>query len=148
MLTDKRQFKRFDIQLFIDFKPSKGVLTYSRGVIRDLSYDGLSFESTSPEFKLNENLKFSFIFPQKRTVVSVLGTVIWKKQVENKYLAGIKLGAMDEKTKRDIFEKICVYGDIPADRFFYGNAPANVPKKTDTERSVEKSGSRTKRSKK
>lgn len=144
MMADKRQFKRFDIPLFIDFKPANGTLTYSKGVTRNLSYDGFSFESASSDFKLKENLKFDVKFPQRRTVVSVFGNVIWKKQVENKWLAGIRLGETDEKAKLAIFEKICVYGDISSDNFFYIKEPVNTPIKGGVKRPVSKLSSKTK----
>lgn len=144
MVTEKRQFRRFDIPLFIDFKPVKGVLTYSKGVTRDLSYDGFSFESAGSDFKLKENLKFHFTFPQMGATVSVLGNVVWKKKAENKFLAGIKLEGMDENAKREIFKKICVYGDISTERFFSDEVSARMPIEANAGKPLKKLNDKTK----
>jgi len=95
MLDEKRRFARFDIPLILEFEPTKG--NYSQGLTRNFSYEGFSFESQDSDFAAKENLEFKLKFPQEGTFVSVLGDVVWKKQVKDKCLAGVRLREMDKK---------------------------------------------------
>ncbi len=148
MLDDKRQFTRFDIPLIIEFKPTKRASAYSWGLTRNFSYDGFCFESLNSDFEAEENLEFKVKFPQSGTFVSVSGNVIWKRQVENKCLAGIRLEEMDERVKHEILEKICDYGDVSTDRIFYGKKPVNVTIDEGEEKFMKKLSSRGKSVKK
>lgn len=144
MLDDKRQFTRFDIPLIVEFKPTKGASKFSWGLTRNFSYEGFSFESLNSDFAPKENLEFKLKFPRSGTFVSVLGNVIWKRQVEDKCLAGVKLGEMDEKIKSEILEKICAYGNVSTDKIFYRKRPVNVTIDEAEEKSAKKLGSREK----
>lgn len=119
MEYDKRKFKRYDIPIILQFRPEKETDEYSWGLVKDISYEGFSFESLSSDHKPKENLELKLKFPQRRDYISLLGDVVWKIQGANKCLSGIKLQEMNKEDKGKYLEKISAHGNIPAARFLY-----------------------------
>lgn len=120
MTNEKRKFTRFDIPVIIQFKPAKESSEYSWGLTKNLSCEGFSFEALNLDFEPEETLELKLKFPQRGTFISVLGDIVWKRQVSDKYWAGIKLKDMDKEAKSEFLEKISSHGNVPVDWFLYG----------------------------
>lgn len=96
VLKERRQFKRFNISMVIEFKPllSEQDLPFL-GMTRNLSSGGLSFESRDFDFNPGESLKFKFRHPEKNSYVSDTGCIVWKRH-ENKFSSSVGI-AFKEK---------------------------------------------------
>ncbi len=107
MYQNKRKFKRYDISLNVQFKPSKVAKEYVNGIIRNFSFEGFTFVSQTFDFETKETIELEIMHPWKDKVVPVSGVIIWKRQADDLCLAGIKLKEMDEETKGEILD--CAY---------------------------------------
>ncbi len=112
MLEGKRKFKRFDLPLVVAFRPTYGSTEYNMGLMKNFSYEGLSLEAYNFSFIPHENLELNLKFPQCGTFFSLFGSVVWKKQRDDKCMAGIKLKFMDKETQNHLLEKISSQGNI------------------------------------
>jgi c-di-GMP-binding flagellar brake protein YcgR len=103
-MQERRKFLRYDIPLQIKFKTSKSEKRYSAGLTRNFSRQGLCFisEDIIPYSKCIFEL--SIKHPQENRHISVVGDVVWTKQVKPKCLVGIKLIEMDKEAKLDILD--------------------------------------------
>lgn len=126
MLEDKRKFMRSSVPLVLEFKPTKRGSEHTWGLTRNFSYEGFSFETQNMGFERRKNMEFKLRFPKSYTPVSVIGNVVWKKQSENKCLAGVKLKEIDKKDKTNLLEKICDCGNVSFDMFVYDKGPEGV----------------------
>ena len=100
-MDNKRRFVRFDTLFEVELRPTEKVNNYITGIARNFSHEGLStvsqcFDSgqTTVELRIKH--------PGKGTWVSVLGDIIWKKQINDRCIAGIKISEMEKDTKSDI----------------------------------------------
>jgi hypothetical protein len=119
MALDKRKFTRIDVPILMEFKPTKESAKFSWGLTRDFSCDGFGFESINFHHNQKDTLEFILRFPEKSTTVSVLGDVMWKKELDNKYMTGIRLKDMSDTVRGEFLKKISDYGDFPVGRFYY-----------------------------
>lgn len=106
MLKDRRKCLRFDIPLDVKFK-SKEVAGYSLGVTNNFSRKGFCFEMQKFDPKSKETIELKVRHPQEDTFISVTGDIVWRRQVEAKYLVGIKLREMHKEAKWEILD--CCY---------------------------------------
>ena len=104
MVHEKRQFKRLDIFHVIEIKSYSPLL----GLIRNFSYQGLTFELDSIDFEQKENIEFKLKYPQGDLIVSFYGDVVWERMDENSFSAGIKLRELDKERKDRLIEILCV----------------------------------------
>jgi hypothetical protein len=118
MTFDQRKFSRVNIPIITEFRPAKESGEYSWGLTRNFSCEGFGFESLDFQHEPNKTIEFKLKFPQKGTFISVLGDVMWRERVGDKYIAGIKFKEMSDDVRRDFLEKISEYGGIPVERFF------------------------------
>ncbi len=77
---------------------------YLVGVTRNFSCEGFSFVSEDFDIKPQETIEFRIKYPEKNKYVTVLGDIVWKRQVRDRGLAGIKIRDMDSETKREILK--------------------------------------------
>jgi hypothetical protein len=129
MIHDKRKFTRIDIPIIMEFKPVKETAEYSLGLTRNFSCEGLSFESLDFKHEPIETLELKLKFPRRGTFISVLGDVMWKKQIRDRYLVGVKLKDMSKEIRDEFLEKISSYADIPVSKFFYRKDSEGVEEK-------------------
>jgi len=115
MLKSKREFARFDLPLIVKFRPSYGATRYSLGLTKNFSFNGLGLEARDFNFIKNENLEMEVKFPQNGSSVSLLGDVIWKKQVGSNSIAGIRLKIKDKDVQKELMGKISSNWNIPLD---------------------------------
>jgi len=115
MLKGKREFARFDLPLIVKFRPSYGATRYSLGLTKNFSFNGLGLEARDFNFIKNENLEMEVKFPQNGTSVSLLGDVIWNKQIGSNSFAGISLKIKDKEMQKELMGKISANWNIPLD---------------------------------
>ncbi len=130
MLQNKRKFKRFDFPLIVKFRPTDRKNQYSLGLLKNISFEGLSLEAREFNFIQNENMELELKFPQGNTSVSLLGDVMWKRKEGNICYAGVKFLAQSEEIQTGIMEKISSYANIPLDIFLYNKISVLSPKPT------------------
>lgn len=117
MLESKRKFKRFDLPLIVKFRPAIGKTQYSLGLLKNISWEGLSLEAREFNFVQHENLELELKFPQGNSSLSLLGDVMWNRQDGNISYAGIKFQGQNEITKNEIIENISSHANIPVNSF-------------------------------
>ncbi len=105
MLHDRRKFLRFDIPLHVKFKPSKDKLEkYVLGLTINFSRQGFCFEAPDIALEPTETLELKVMLPRENAFVPVVGDIVWKKQVDSKFMVGIKLIAMNKEAKWEILD--------------------------------------------
>jgi hypothetical protein len=119
MLENKRTYKRFDLPLIVKFRPSPGASSYSLGLAKNLSCDGIGLEARNFDFTLKENLEMELKLPQNAGSVSLLGGVVWKRRDGKSIYAGIEFRVQDPKKHSETMEKITSYTNIPLVSAFY-----------------------------
>ncbi len=119
MLENKRAYKRFDLPLIVKFRPAIGSTSYSLGLAKNLSCEGIGLEARNFNFMLKENLELELKLPQNAASVSLLGDVIWKRQDGKTSYAGIAFNVQDKKKHTDTMKKIASYTSIPLAGAFY-----------------------------
>ena len=117
MADNQRKHERINLPVVVSFRPDYGVTEYSRGLMKNISLEGMALETKSFFFIIDEGIKINLRFPQSRTYVSLLGKVAWKKQLENRSIAGIKLKVTDHASQAEILEKISAMRDVPVNSF-------------------------------
>ncbi len=115
MLKSKREFTRFDLPIIVKFRPSYGATRYSLGLTKNFSFEGLGLEARDFNFIKNENLEMEVKFPQSGSSVSLLGDVVWKRQVGSSSMAGVKLKMKDRDSHKELMGKISSNWNIPLD---------------------------------
>ncbi len=100
----ERKFMRFNIYLDIELNSTKEVTEYLDGVTRNISFEGFSFVSENFNVKPKEKIKFSIKHPRKDMFVSVLGDIIWKRQVGDKCLMGVIIRDIENEIKDEILD--------------------------------------------
>jgi hypothetical protein len=127
MIDDKREQKRFDIFLIVEFKSLKKTAENSIGITRNLSEEGFSIESQSFNFECGEILEFKLKHPQIDLAATVLGEVIWKKQAWYKYLTGVKLQKVNEETHGKILALMSAVKDGTGESTLSIETPEDIP---------------------
>lgn len=116
MLKSKREFARFDLPFIVKFRPSYGATRYSLGLTKNFSFNGLGLESRDFDFIKNENLEMEVKFPQSGSSVSLLGDVVWKRQVGSSSMAGIRLKMESKEMQQELMEEIAYNRNIPFEK--------------------------------
>ncbi len=121
MVNRKRQFKRFDSNLFIEFRPLKEVPSYLLGITNNISCEGLSLTFQNVALEPGQRLQFKLKQPQTNTIISFLGDVIWQEQKDNKYSAGVKFCDAKKKNKKIMLKVISDSCNIPFNSLLFSN---------------------------
>jgi len=116
MLECKRSFERFNLPVAVSFRPTYGATEYTVGVVKNISDNGLALETEDFSFIKYENLEINLQLSQSSEPISLSGNVIWKKRIDDKSIAGVKLKALDAEVQNHLHDQISTYGEIPADR--------------------------------
>ncbi len=104
MSKDRRKFIRYDIPLDVEFKLREDTSDYSSGVTTNFSRSGLCFETNHKTDELNKVYDLKIRIPESDKFTSALGDLVWKQELEDTYLYGIKLMAMETDAKSIILE--------------------------------------------
>ncbi len=118
MTPEKRKFTRVDMPIIVEFNQARQGAEHFRGLTRNFSCEGFSFEAMDFNYELNETLEVKLKFLRKGTFITVLGDVMWKKATQERYMTGIKLKDMSSEIQKEFLEKISEYGNFPVSRFF------------------------------
>lgn len=113
LLNSRRKFKRFDSSLFVEVRPLEGVASYFLGLTRDISCEGLSFTFQNFAIEPGQRLQFKLKQPRTNVMISFLGDVIWQKQNDIKYSAGVKFYDVKKKNKKILLKVISDCCNIP-----------------------------------
>ncbi len=115
---ERRSSERSDIYRVIQFKSLKATAGYSFGISRNLSYEGLSFESQAVDIEPGEELELVFKDPHSRVDVSCRGSIIWKKESHKfKTFAGISFQNLNKTAKDSIMNMLSLSGEMFPDIF-------------------------------
>ena len=104
MLDERRSFKRFDIPLEVEFKISNSTEKFLVGRTINFSRTGLCLESNSIAPDIKEVTELRIKLPEKDTFTTAVCDVAWQKNVDEKFMMGIKLMAMDKEAKNEILQ--------------------------------------------
>ncbi len=104
MSKERRRFIRYDIPLDIEFKLLDDTSEYSSGVTTNFSRSGICFETSHNTAHLNEVFNFKIRVPDSDEFTSAVGDLVWKQDLDNKYLYGAKLMSMETDAKSVILE--------------------------------------------
>ncbi len=120
MLECKRKYERFNLPLVVSFRPTYGATDFSVGLLKNFSAEGLAIEAENFSFIRFEHLELNLQFPQDESF-SLSGNVIWRKQTDNKSMAGVRFKTSNDTDQNQILEKIASFGNIPIDTLLSGN---------------------------
>ncbi len=95
---NRRKNKRFRLPLNLEFFPLNGTAEYCVAKARDISREGLSFESKSNNIKLNDIIMIKFNSLKKYMSIYALGDIKWKKQEADKDLMGVRIRRVNKKS--------------------------------------------------
>lgn len=118
MPPEKRKFTRVDTSIIVEFNHARQGAEHFRGLTRNFSCEGFSFEAMDFNYELNETLEVKLKFLRKGTFITVLGDVMWKKAAQDRYMTGIKLKDVSSEIQKEFLEKISEYGNFSVSRFF------------------------------
>jgi hypothetical protein len=115
---ERRTSERLDVYRVIQFKPLKATAGYSLGISRNLSYEGLSFESQVVDIEPGEELELVFKNPRGSVDVSCRGSIIWKKESDKfKTFAGISFQNLNKIARDNIMNMLSLSRDMFNDTF-------------------------------
>jgi len=129
MTPEKRKFTRVDLPIIVEFNQARQGAEHFRGLTRNFSCEGFSFEAMDFNYELNETLEVKLKFLRKGTFITVLGDVMWKKATQDRYMTGIKLKDMSSEIQKEFLERISEYGNFPVSGFFSQEDFGSVVKK-------------------
>ncbi|RJQ16265.1 MAG: PilZ domain-containing protein [Nitrospiraceae bacterium] len=101
---DRRKYIRFDVPLNVMFKTDGNGAGYFEGVTRNFSRDGCCIESKNINVKLYETMQLQVKHPTRDMFVSLSGDIVWKQEIKDRCLAGIRLLMMDKEAKSEILD--------------------------------------------
>ncbi len=104
MLDERRSFKRFDIPLDVEFKISNSSEKYLMGKTVNFSRTGLCLESNAIAPDIKEVTELKIKLPEQDLYTTAVCDVAWQKRVDDKFMMGIKLMAMDKEAKNEILQ--------------------------------------------
>lgn len=104
MVFERRRFKRFDVPLDVKFKLFENPSEYLSGITKNFSREGLCFESPDIDPELFKPVELKVKLPNRDTFTHVLGDLVWKEQLKNTCLAGIKFRVIEKECKSEILD--------------------------------------------
>ncbi|MEW6601678.1 MAG: PilZ domain-containing protein, partial [Nitrospirota bacterium] len=146
MPENKRTYKRFDLPLIVKFRPTFGTASYSLGLTKNLSCEGIGLEARNFNFVVHDNLELELKLPQNAASVFLLGDVVWKRQDGKTSYAGIAFKTPDPKKHNETMEKITSYTRIPLLSAHYMKLPDKITSEVSAEQPVVQPSTETKSS--
>jgi len=119
MLPDQRIFKRFNILCPVEFIPVKEPSSTFLGIVNNFSCGGFSLETLYLELEPGENLEFKLKHPENNSLVSFVGTVVWKYKIDKfACLMGIEFREKNLDARLKMLELILAAGNISVESLF------------------------------
>jgi len=101
MIQERREFKRSDFFLIVNFRQLKAMREFSYGITNNVSQEGIRVESQNVDHIPGEILDIELKHPHTELSVSIQGEIVWKKDGWYKCEIGIKL--RENKINGNIF---------------------------------------------
>ena len=136
MLLSRRKFRRFNLPVEVEFKSNSGETEHYWGITKNFSCKGLSLESYGFDFGMNKKLEFKLKFPESRSIVSLMGDIVWKKQVGSRSLAGIEFRMMNHQLLNKMLREICFHGRISLNDILFSKDPGHFIKEVSEQKSA------------
>lgn len=129
-MESKRKYKRIDMPVGVKFRPTYGAREYTLGITMNLSCEGLGLDAPDFRFFVYENLKLIIDTPGNEDPVSLIGNVLWKRQIGKRCLAGIKFKIENEDLQRENMAKIMSSANVLMDDIYSTDDGYAVREKT------------------
>ena len=113
-MEDKRKLRRVVLPLVVEFRPTYGAREFTPGVVKNISFSGLTIESYF-SFIQYENLDIKLYMPQGIRHFSLNGDIVWKKQTGTLCQAGIHLKKPDLAVIKTLRGELSSFIRCPAD---------------------------------
>lgn len=104
MLDGKRKAKRFPVELNGEYKEKGSTIEYLLCAVRDFSRHGCHLIAQSFSQSMGSAIELKVQVPGQENRVDVLGNVIWAKNIEGNWHAGVKFKEIDASSKWDILD--------------------------------------------
>jgi len=104
MLPNRRSYFRFDVPVTVTMANSKNGKTSLTGTTKNLSRSGLCFETDNTNFQPHDRIELNIELPDNDSSYPLLVDVMWKRQVNNRCLAGVKIVSMDSEAKSEVLD--------------------------------------------
>jgi hypothetical protein len=98
----KRKYMRRDVHLDMELKSTTVRAGHNIGVVKNLSCDGLCFRSMSARINPEGPIECEIKHPENDIFLSVLGDVVWKKDVTVGCEVGVKFRGIEKELKREV----------------------------------------------
>ena len=102
MFDDRRKYLRFDIPLKVEYEVEGGSKNYTTGVTANFSREGINLVTQQFDYDPSNTVELKLQHPTKESYIVLSGDVVWKRQVDDKWYAGLRLRQMDKGDKSDI----------------------------------------------
>jgi c-di-GMP-binding flagellar brake protein YcgR len=103
-MDDRRKFLRFDLPIDVEAKSTNIAGDYAIGVCNDFSREGMSLVSGDFNFDPNTSLELKLQLPTQEKYITASGDVVWKKKIDDKWRAGLKITNIDKANKGDLLD--------------------------------------------
>ena len=104
MLPNRRSYFRFDVPVTVTMANLKNGETSYTGTTKNLSRSGLCFETDNTNFQPNDRIELHIELPDNDSSYPLLVDVMWKRQVNDRYLTGVKIVSMDSEAKSEVLD--------------------------------------------
>ena len=104
MLPNRRSYFRFDVPVTVTMANLKNGETSYTGTTKNLSRSGLCFETDNTNFQPNDRIELHIELPNNDSSYPLLVDVMWKRQVNDRYLTGVKIVSMDSEAKSEVLD--------------------------------------------
>ncbi len=102
MLPNRRSYFRFDVPLKVTLDNSNRGHNLT-GTTKNLSRSGICFETDSNDLMPNDRIELEIELPEN-TSYPLLADVMWKQQVNDRCLTGVKIISMDSEAKSEVLD--------------------------------------------
>jgi len=104
MLPNRRNYFRFDVPITVTMANTKNGATSLTGTTKNLSRSGLCFETDNTDIQPNDRIELNIEIPANEASYPLLADVMWKQQVNDRCLTGVKIVSMDNEAKSEVLD--------------------------------------------
>ncbi len=104
MLPNRRSYFRFDVPMKVTMANTENGETSLTGTTKNLSRSGLCFETDSIGLQPHDRIELQIEIPDRDASYPLLADVMWKQQVNDRYLTGVKIVSMDSEAKSEVLD--------------------------------------------
>lgn len=101
VVEEKRKCPRYD--LFGSVKV-EGISSVAGAPIKNFSRGGFCAIFYNFDYEPQATVSVKLQVPSKESVIEVIGDVIWKKQIDDKWYAGLRFKEIDKTDKMDVLD--------------------------------------------